>query len=214
MVRVEGWGITPPLPRIMATFGMGVFSMVIMEEVEEAKLGTAREAHNDTILAPTCNAVVPGGVHETETWECFINNLALLDESNSLAEHAQHIIDHTKTLGSVDNLLGFMARAAKYVKGSLFERLFTAITRRARLEWGVDIKRRLVVKLPTYEKKFPSKDLVLSQECGLTSLAPRPRLLACILYHCCSSKSEKNLVPPRQGQGPQSTHHGPNGLTT
>ena len=25
MVRVEGWGVTPPLPRIMATFGMGYF---------------------------------------------------------------------------------------------------------------------------------------------------------------------------------------------
>ena len=98
--------------------------------------------------------MVPGGVHETDTWECFINNLALPDESNSLAEHAQHIIDHTKTSGSVDNLLGFMARAAKYVKGSLFERLFTAITRRASMEWGVDIKRRLVVRLPTYEKSF------------------------------------------------------------
>ena len=32
-----------------------------MEEVERAKFGTAREAHNDAILAPTCNAVVPGG---------------------------------------------------------------------------------------------------------------------------------------------------------
>ena len=61
MVRVEGWGVTPPLPRIMATFGMGVFSLVLMEEVGSANLGTAREAHNDAILAPTCNAVVPGG---------------------------------------------------------------------------------------------------------------------------------------------------------
>ena len=58
---MEGWGVTPPLPRIMATFGMGVFPLVLMEEVESAKFGTAREAHNDAILAPTCNAVVPGG---------------------------------------------------------------------------------------------------------------------------------------------------------
>ena len=61
MARVDGWGVTPQLPRIMATFGTGVFTMVLMEEVKEAKFGTAREAHNDTILAPTCNVVIPRG---------------------------------------------------------------------------------------------------------------------------------------------------------
>ena len=157
MVRVEGWVVTPPLPQIMATFGTGVFTCVPMEEVKKAKFGTSREAHCNTILSPTCNACVTGGVHSTETWECLINNLALPDDSNSLSEHAQHIVDHPKTLGSVDDLLGFMARAKKYAKGSLFERLFTAIAGRARMEWGVVIKRRLVVKLPTYEKNFHQK---------------------------------------------------------
>ena len=80
-----------------------------------------------------------------------------LHEANSLAEHARHIVDQPKTSGSVDNLLGFMARATKYVKGSLFERLFTAIAGRARIEWGVVIKIRLIVKLPKYEKRFHQK---------------------------------------------------------
>ena len=55
MVRVEGWGVTPPLPRIMATFGTGVYTLVLMEKVRDARCGTEREAHNNTILAPTCN---------------------------------------------------------------------------------------------------------------------------------------------------------------
>ena len=51
----------------------------------------------------------------------------------------------------------FMARDTKYVKGTLFERLFTAIAGRARIEWGVVIKIRLIVKLPKYEKRFHQK---------------------------------------------------------
>ena len=200
-VRVDGWGVTPPLPRIMATFGTGVFTMVLMEEVKEAKFGTAREAHNDTILAPKCNAVVPGGVHSTETWECLINNLALPDESNSLAEHAQHIVDHPKTSGSVDNLLGFMARAAKYVKGSLFERLFTAVTGRARMEWGVVIKRRLVVRLPTYEKKIHQKISSSLRSAALRASLPGlgPWLASPIAV--VPAKAKKNSSLPIKAKG-------------
>ena len=47
-------------------------------------------------------------------------------------------------------LLQFLTRAARYGKGPLFEKLFRKVAQRVNMEWGVELPKRLTLKLPTY----------------------------------------------------------------
>ena len=51
-------------------------------------------------------------------------------------------------------LLQFLTRAAGYVKGPLFERMFRTVNRRVGAEWGISLPRRLTLKVPTYGRSM------------------------------------------------------------
>ena len=96
--------------------------------------------------------MAPGGALLRDKWETIVNKLSLSPECKTLLLQAHTLAHTTDQSTNVHMLLQFLTRAARYVKGPLFEKLFNKVAQRVNMEWGVELPRRLTLKLPTYGK--------------------------------------------------------------
>ena len=152
--RPPMWHKTPSFPKLLNRHGPGHVTMLRMRNVQENAQALLLEGRLETALTPTCNSVAPGGALLCDTWETIVNKLSLPPECKTLVLQAHTPAHTTDQSTNVHMLLQFLTRAARYVKGPLFEKLFKKVAQRVNMEWGVELPRRLTLKLPTYGKSI------------------------------------------------------------
>ena len=160
--------------------------MLRMRNVQENAQALLLEGRMETVLTPTCSSVAPGGALLHDRWETIVNKLSLLPEGKPLLIQA-HTLAHTADQSTnVHMLLQFLTRAARYVKRPLFEKLFSKVAQRVNMEWGVELPRRLTLKLPTYGKSIANwatntLQTLFSESCVPPALKVWPRRTICVM---------------------------------
>ena len=130
--------------------------------------------------------MVPGGALLREPWETNVNKLSLPPECKTLVLQA-HTVAHTSDQSTnVNMLMQFFTRAARYVKGPLFEKLFKKVVQRVNMGWGVEIPRRLTLNLRRYGKSIANwvtntLQTLLSESCVPPALKVWFRRTICLV---------------------------------
>ena len=148
------WHNTTSLPKLLNSHGPGHVTMLCMRNVQENAQVLLLEGRLETTLTPTCNSVAPGGALLRDTWETIVNKLSLPPQCKTLFLQAHTLAHTTDQSTNVHMLLQSLTRAARYVKGPLFEKPFKKVGQRVNMEWGVELPRCLAVKPPTYGKSI------------------------------------------------------------
>ena len=110
--------------------------------------------HNwDRVLAPTLNQRVPFGGLNRLTWEFISANKIPGEQHRTMQSKAEFLISKTFTAAELSTVLEFMTQVHGHLHTAVFERLFRKIKREVHQFWGVDLPRRIVVRVPSYHQE-------------------------------------------------------------
>ena len=153
--KTFGGTAVPSLPRLIARFGAGMFSMLPMQYVT-TEHPLCLEGEWNTLCAPTVNARDPAHVPLREEWSTLLNAIACPSECKQYAKLVNTVISNHAQVGHINDLLLFMADVNTYVKGPEFDKLFSVIAKRVNRELWVSLPRRITLHLPSYSSTLSS----------------------------------------------------------
>ena len=140
----------PTIGRIFARVGPHTSTMLPIERVIPERAGE-RERFWARVHAPTVNAVTPFGGIDRILWEEIVSKSCETPEGKSLKAKALWLLDHPSALDCASLLL-FLVKVDKHVESSIFERLFRLAKSSAKKEWDISLKRRFVIRVPSYDE--------------------------------------------------------------
>ena len=86
-------------------------------------------------------------------WEILLHNKLDIPETASLKDRVLLMVQGGTEHAPLEDYLLFLYVCDKHVTPELFNKLFQQVSGRVRKEWGVILRRRWVIQLPSHEEE-------------------------------------------------------------
>ena len=124
-------------------------SMYPIERVP-APVAGERERYWNRVHAPTANQRTPFGGVERLVWQLIADERADSPELKTLKAKASYILSKGVSHLGLPTVIRFLVDSFGHLQTPQFEKLFRAVKSAAKSAWGIELPRRITVRLPSY----------------------------------------------------------------
>ena len=96
------------------------------------------------------NQRTPFGGLDKLTWEFITTNKVSDTHHATLKSKAEYMIRKDFSANELSVAVDFLAQVSGHVHTAIFDRLFRKLKAEVKRHWGVELPRRIVVKVPSY----------------------------------------------------------------
>ena len=145
-------GELPSLARVLARHGCHKVTIFPLERVTDEN-ASERERFWERVLSPTLNQKIPYGGVDRLTWEFLTSDGIESPENKTLKSRTEFMMRRDLGPNDLSSAWEFLCQVNKHVEPNLFERLFRKLKCDVRKQWGTDLPRRIVIKVPSYAQE-------------------------------------------------------------
>ena len=142
-------GPHPSLPCLIAKHGISPMTMYPIERVPACVAGE-RERYWNRVHAPTANQRTPFGGVDRLVWQLIADEQADSPELKTLKAKPSCILSKGVSHLRLPTVIRFLFDPFGHLQTPLFEKLFRDVTSAAKTAWGIELPRRITVRLPSY----------------------------------------------------------------
>ena len=172
-------GKLPSLARAMAMKGPRSFTMSLLQETPASSTITsganAAEKHWDWLLGPNLNSRTPFGGAQRVNWQILLHNKLDRPETTSLKDRVLLMVQGGTAHAPLEDLLLLLSVCDKHVSPEFLNKLFRQVSGRVRKEWGVILRRRWVIPLPSHEEELCTRMTKLCRQAVTAMSIPQGR---------------------------------------
>ena len=115
-----------------------------------APVAGERERYWNRVHAPTANQRTPFGGVDRLVWQLIADERADSPELKTLKAKASYILSKGVSHLGLPTVIRFLVDSFGHLQTPLFEKLFRAVKSAAKSAWGIELPRRITVRLPSY----------------------------------------------------------------
>ena len=145
------FGKLPSLAQVLSREGAARASILGLQLVPETTHAGGPERWWIHVLSPTLNQVLPFGGLDRMRYNSVLNRSHHTAQEKSMKSLILDVVNSQARTFSADELVSLATDCCGHVEVSLFERFFNLTRQKARAQWGFILKRRVVIRVPTYD---------------------------------------------------------------